>query len=344
MVARTALQLGLHRPGLRPLNPVRDLTGVADLLERVFSRELDASGRQMIREARAMGRLGPFMLLLAPLSGGLMGLSPGFVWDERGQIVGNVTIMRSARRPAAWQVANVAVHPDHRRRGIARALVEAAIDYTASRGGHHLSLQVREENLAVALYQRLGFQPLGAVTRWESGGRPRLTQILAHGRPVIPARPDDCPEIWGLFSSAAPAAQGWPDPLTEAHFHPGFWRRLSDILAARSVRRWVAPSPAGEGLDGYTEYRTSPGVIPQLSLRVREEAAGQVEGDLLLASLRHCSDRGHYQAVIDHPAGDVPVEGRLREAGFRPIRTLLMMQLALRPPADERMNEGAAGR
>jgi ribosomal protein S18 acetylase RimI-like enzyme len=345
MVARTALQLGLHRQGLRPLNPVRDLTGVADLLERVFSRELDASGRQMIREARAMGRLGPFMLLLAPLSGGLMGLSPGFVWDDHGQIIGNVTIMRSPRRLDAWQVANVAVHPDHRRRGIARALVEAAIDYTAGRGGHHLSLQVREDNPAVTLYERLGFQPLGAVTRWESAGRPRLTQILAHGRPVIPARPADWPAIWGLFSSAAPAAQGWPDRLTEEHFRPGVWRRLADLLAARSVRRWVAPSPAGQGLDGYAEYRASPGVLPQVSLRVREEAIGQVEGDLLLAALRHWSDRGQYQAIIDHPAGDVPVEGRLREAGFRPIRTLLMMQLALRPPAGERTNnEGAAGR
>jgi ribosomal protein S18 acetylase RimI-like enzyme len=344
MVARTALQLGLHRQGLRPLNPARDLAAVADLLERVFSRELDAAGRQMIREARAMGRLGPFMYLLYPLSGGLMGLSPGFVWDERGQIIGNVTIMRSARWPGAWQVANVAVHPDHRRRGIATALVEAAMDYTAGRGGHRLSLQVREENPAVLLYQRLGFQALGSVTRWESGGRPRLNQVLAPGRLVIRARPEHGPAIWRLFCSAAPAAQGWPDPLTEEHFCPGLWRRLADVLAARSVRRWVAPSPAVGGLDGYAEYRASPGVIPQVSLRVREEAAGLVEGDLLLAALRHWSDKGHYQAIVDHPAGDVPAEGRLREAGFRPVRTLLMMQLPLRPGGNERVNEGATGR
>ncbi len=328
------MQLGLHQQGLRPLNPVRDLTAVADLLERVFSRELDASGRQMIREARAMGRLGPFMYLLYPLSGGLMGLNPGFVWDERGRIIGNVTIMRSSRRPGAWQAANVAVHPDHRRRGIATALVEAAIDYTTNRGAHCLSLQVREENPAVALYQRLGFQSLGAVTRWESSGRPRFNQILTHGRPVSQARPEDGSAIWGLFASAPPAAQGWPDPLTEEHFRPSFWRRLADIFAARSVVRWVAPSPAGDGLDGYAEYRASPGVLPQVSLRVREEAAGQVEGDLLLAALHHWSDRGQYQVVVDHPAGDVPVEGRLREAGLRPIRTLLMMQLALRPPGE----------
>ncbi len=330
MVARTALQLDLHRQGLRPLSPARDLVAVADLLENVFSRELDSRGRQMIREARAMGRLGLLMYLLFPFSGGAMGLSPGFVWQERGQVVGNISIMRSVRRPSAWQIANVAVHPDYRRRGIATQLVEAAVHYVAARGCDTLSLQVREENPAVSLYERLGFRPQGTVTRWELTGRLRLSEILTRGRSVIKARPDDWRAMWQLFNSVEPASQGWPDPLSQEDFRPGFWRRLGDGLAGRSVMRWVAPSALEGELDGYSEYRASPGIIPQLTLRVRDEAVGLVEGDLLLAALRHWSTRAHFHAIVDHRAADVAAEGRLREAGFHPVRTLLLMQHLLR--------------
>ena len=329
MVTRTALRLNLHQHGLRPLHPVRDLGGVADLLEKVFSRELDANGRQMIREARMLSRTGPFLYLLSPLSGGGMGLSPGFVWDEDGRIVGNVTLIRSSKRPGAWQVANVAVHPDHRHQGIATRMVEAAVDYVRRQNGHSIDLQVKQDNPAVALYRQLNFQPLGAVTRWELGGRMRMAQILIHGRTVSRAQRHDWVAIWDLFRSVKPAALGWPDPWSENDFQPSFWRCLADLAAIRTVRRWVAPRAAGAGLDGYIEFRASPGTIPQLTLRVRPELSAELEGDLLLAALRYMSRKGHYLAVSDHPAGDVPAEGRLREAGFRPLRTLLMMRLEI---------------
>lgn len=62
-------------------------------------------------------------------------------------------------------IANVAVHPNHRRRGIARALVCAAIEQgrTLSR----LTLEVRESNIAaVFLYQSLGFIKDGVRPRF----------------------------------------------------------------------------------------------------------------------------------------------------------------------------------
>lgn len=329
MVTRTALRLNLQQHGLRPLNPVRDLGGVADLLEKVFSRELDANGRQMIREARMLSRTGPLLYLLSLLSGGIMGLSPGFVWDEDGQIIGNITMMRSSKRPRAWQVANVAVHPDYRHQGIATRMVEAAVDYVCRQNGHSIDLQVRQDNPAVALYLQLGFQSLGAVTRWELSGRMRKAQILTHGRTVVRAQRQDWAAIWQLFRSVMPAAQGWPDPWSESDFQPSYRRWLADLAGIRTVKRWVAPRAAGPGLDGYIEFRASPGMVPQLTLRVRPELSAELEGDLLLVALRHMSRKGHYRAISDHPAGDVPAEGRLREAGFRPLRTLLVMRLGL---------------
>lgn len=58
---------------------------------------------------------------------------------------------------------NVAVHPDHRRRGIARILIEYLIkDLKNYRGSRCLTLEVRASNEpAKALYEMLGFRQAG---------------------------------------------------------------------------------------------------------------------------------------------------------------------------------------
>ena len=60
------------------------------------------------------------------------------------------------------QITNIATHPDHRRRGLGRAVVKALLDTARTHGLVSISLEVRESNLAaIALYQRLGFVTCG---------------------------------------------------------------------------------------------------------------------------------------------------------------------------------------
>ena len=106
--------------GLQSFDPVRHLRGVADLVGRVFSDELDARGGSAVREMQAVGRIGP-------LFGGLMQsgifdeMLSGYVWLERGRVVGNVTLQPADRSGMRWRISNVAVAPEYRGRGIARA-------------------------------------------------------------------------------------------------------------------------------------------------------------------------------------------------------------------------------
>jgi len=334
MAARIALEMDPPRSGPRPLNPVRDLGAVADLLELVFRRELDATGRRLIREARMISRAGPLVYLLTYLLGTSPGLSPGFVWDEDGRLVGNVTLLRSRNRPGAWRMANVAVHPDYRRRGIATRLLNATTQHILHLEGRSINLQVREDSPAMMLYRRFGFQSLGAVTVWQLDSRLRLDQILASGRPLSKAQKSHWALIWGMFSSVTRAAQGWPDQLSEEDFRPSIRRCVADIVMGRSVHRWVAPGATAAVLDGYVQLETAPGSRSRLTLRVRPEASGELEGDLLLMALRQMVRRGFTRAVIEHPAGDVAAEGRLREAGFRPYRTLVLMRLEIEQHGD----------
>ena len=57
-------------------------------------------------------------------------------------------------------IVEVAVHPDYRRRGIAKALITSAVN--SAEGLHTVFLEVRESNVpAVRLYESFGFERIG---------------------------------------------------------------------------------------------------------------------------------------------------------------------------------------
>lgn len=56
----------------------------------------------------------------------------------------------------------VAVHPAHRRKGIAQQLVQTMIDWMEQNSGVFITLEVRVSNRpAIALYEKLGFAEVG---------------------------------------------------------------------------------------------------------------------------------------------------------------------------------------
>ena len=86
-------------------------------------------------------------------------LSMWFVAVEGDVVVGYVgsqTVLDSA------DMMNIAVHPDHRNKGIGERLVSALCDYLINRDVKTLLLEVRVSNTpAINLYKKLGFQEIG---------------------------------------------------------------------------------------------------------------------------------------------------------------------------------------
>lgn len=86
-------------------------------------------------------------------------LSLWLVAEEEGCVLGYIgsqTVMGEA------DMMNVAVHPDHRRQGVAEALVTALMQALRCADATILTLEVRISNEpAKAMYEKLGFQQIG---------------------------------------------------------------------------------------------------------------------------------------------------------------------------------------
>ena len=78
---------------------------------------------------------------------------------ESGELSGYLIISRYVD---AWHVMNVAVSPDHRRRGIARTMLDRLFELTAGDGRRGYTLEVRvSNNDAIRLYEQVGFKARG---------------------------------------------------------------------------------------------------------------------------------------------------------------------------------------
>jgi [ribosomal protein S18]-alanine N-acetyltransferase len=68
----------------------------------------------------------------------------------------------NSRYVDAWHVMNVAVDPEHQRRGVATALLERLFEVTRDdeRRGYTLEVRVSNED-AIGLYEKLGFESRG---------------------------------------------------------------------------------------------------------------------------------------------------------------------------------------
>ena len=73
--------------------------------------------------------------------------------------VGFAVIYRIAEEA---QIMDIAVHPDHRRQGIAEALIDVICEFSRVDGAHKITLEVRRSNEgAIRLYEKKGFKAVG---------------------------------------------------------------------------------------------------------------------------------------------------------------------------------------
>ncbi|MDX1440588.1 MAG: GNAT family N-acetyltransferase [Rubricoccaceae bacterium] len=263
------------------------------------------------------------------------GFVPGFVWEEDGRIVGNVSLLESSF-PGRYLIANVAVDPEYRRRGIARGLMEVAVEHIRQLGGQTILLQVEERNKpAISLYESLGLTNLGVMKQWETtASRLRIPTLDKESLTGIrPIGRGDWRAAAKLDAAVVDPDLNWPSPLPAAHFKAGFWHSVGDFLNGRRVETWVGDTVDGNGrrkrLIGFAAVFSEWGRPHQLTTRVDAKWRDKITAPLLVRSLARAkrSRGGVYR--INHPSNDEITSQTLEEMNFKARRALAVMRLQL---------------
>jgi GNAT superfamily N-acetyltransferase len=330
MVADTLKPLRVDA-GLRPLNPARDLAQVAALMELAFGAGLDPLGQAILQEMRRLrgGRLTWLAVNLTSLG---QAVPPGFVWLVEGRVVGNVSI-RPADTPGGWLIGNLAVHPEYRRRGLGRTLMDAAIGLAETQHGRWVALQVETSNeSAIALYRSMGFQAVGTLTRWRRP--PEAGTLPAEATPVR-VRPRRAGEWWSVYQLARavePLAQTLIEPLRPDELRPGIQTAIVRWLEGVDQRERVAEVDGALVGAGRTR---APGALAgaaareaRVELYVHPDWHGPVECPLLAACLAPLGGR-RLPVRVDQADGDAAAEAALQACSFTPVRALTTMRLSL---------------
>ncbi len=229
---------------IRALDLPRDLAPLADLAIRTFQYpEHPEWGMQrdeqeeMLRTLRSFRRLWPLFRGLRILSPSLRDTYRGFVWEEEGEPIG-VAVVQRRGTTAHWIIDTVGVAPEHRRKGIARALLTHSLEDLRRRAARRVTLGVIDRNLpAYSLYTGLGFETYGGSTKFEC--RPQDAPCVPPrpaGYAVEPIRLSDWRVRYEIDRRIVPQEQRAYDPVEVNHYRPP--RLLASFLPLlRLVRR-----------------------------------------------------------------------------------------------------------
>jgi ribosomal protein S18 acetylase RimI-like enzyme len=307
----------------RPLNILRDLPAVADLVELCFEDSMDSSGRSHLNEMRRHGHDNVFLswaphvvdVISLPLS--------GFVWEADGKVVGNASLIPfHSFGKRIYLIANVATHPNYRRRGIGRMLTEMAMERAREKGASSLWLHVRADNPgAIKIYHDLGFVERMRRTEWYAPSRTmnRIGNDPAFKIRARAARDWTQQRTW--LERAYPEEMNWYQRQQSwSAFGPSLWRKIYRILVDIDVSQYTVE--AGNGLRGVVSCRYEGGKSPHIWLACPPNPDETALTELLFYARRMFSNLGGLH--LEYPVG--PADQAVQAAGFEPKRTLLWMQ------------------
>lgn len=320
---------------IRPFDPRRDLNRVADLVELCFADTLDEEGRIYLRHMRAAARSPGYLPWPGVISMRARLPLSGFIWEEDDQVVGNLTLIPYVSlRHNYYLIANVAVHPNYRRRGIARGLTHSAVEHVRHRGARAAWLHVRAENTnANDLYRSLGFVERASRTAWHSN--PETTadrMILPDANPahetgmavkVVARRGSEWPvqRLW--LNRLYPSHVTWHLPLRIQAARPGLLGFLYRLFNDIHLRQWSAWRDGR--LIGVIAWQSSLSYTDHLWLAVSPDGDETAVAPLLAYARRHSPPRR--KLSLDFPSGRATQE--IQSAGFHEHQTLVWMSMDL---------------
>ena len=310
-------------PHLRPLNILRDLPAVADLIELCFSDTMDREGQRYVQDMRRAGQDDNFLNWATRMAESTSLPLTGYVWEEDGKLVGNASLVPFRHKgQRTYLIANVAVHPNYRRQGIARTLTERTLKHASDRRITSIWLHVRDDNPgAIKLYSDLGFQERARRTAWQTRGA-GSSRYSPSAITITDRIAQHWPQQEEWLRRNYPDSLAWYRPWNFSGLRPGIWSSLQRMFVGISVRQWSALSGTERRLEAALAWFPSGGETTGLLLAAGPNPRLDAVTGLLLHARRALAYNPNLS--LDYPAGEA--EDAFRAAGFENLRTLIWMQ------------------
>lgn len=323
----TAIPLSAPPPTLRALDVRRDLLAVADLIELSFADHMDADGRDYVRYIR---RVANNKSLIRWIPGAAERVSMplhGYVWEEDGKVVGNLTLIPFLYRGRwIYLIANVAVHPEYRQRGIGRILTQRALEHIREHEVSEAWLQVREDNpVAIHLYETLGFQERIRRSTWQLEPASDAPLPLPDPRVHIEARRRaDWIQQAHWLEDTYPPEVSWNLSFDWRRLRPGLWRAVEAWLNGENFVHWTARLDGK--LIGAATWEPGRAISDSLWLGVDPRHEERAVAALLAYGRTPGISRRFL--VVNYPANRAALA--FEAAGFEQCNTLIWMSVNMR--------------
>ncbi len=314
-------------PELRKINIHRDLLPVADLIELCFGEHMDLDGKAYLRQIRRAAGF-PFEIRTIKGCNELVTYPIyGYVWEEANQVVGNLTLIPSHAH-GIWRylIANVAVHPNHRNKGIGRALTEKGIQHIRDCGADAAWLQVRADNpIAIHLYESLGMVERVIRTTWESSRDSIMEKPIPQGiRVVNKQRQQDWPLQLEWLQTTYPPEVAWQLPFNPRKLEPSIWNKIINSFQYESYRHWTVFS--GSEPVGFASWEGASRYADVLWLAFPPHVDPKIAEALLYTVC--WSSQNSRPIHVNYPEGQLSTS--FHAAGFFPVNTLIWMEMKFR--------------
>ena len=273
---------------LRPLKLPGDFPIGVDLIFRSFQEERPDKMEVAVDALKSLRSLWPFIQVGRLVSPALQDLFRGYIWEEDSRPAGLVLFSRegATRR---WEIGIVVVLPEYRQRGIARNLMQAAIETIRGRGGQVIVLDAAAASTpACVLYETLGFERVFTSIEFNQINDLPTTDSQPDGCEIAPLHPSDWRTRYELEQRITPAHATRYDPIEESRFRsPWAMQAIQSLIWKFSGQKkgQLAVRSADGQIVAWGSYliRLRPGGVNYVSMRADPNHAAAA--DFLVAHL-----------------------------------------------------------
>ncbi len=155
----------------------RDIDTIGRIYRETFPREFRIAGINIDQEIEQIKAFYPLMRILSLFPNRYQHFFNIYVYEREGQVLGCVSVNSARDNKRHWCIHSFAVDERFRGRGIGSSLLKYVIELYGRLGTKTFLLEVRDNNPAIRLYKRLGFEIVThfKIMEWRN---PRLEERI----------------------------------------------------------------------------------------------------------------------------------------------------------------------